>query len=181
MDDKTGSHGTVQHTVDKMQDAIAGMAGRATASTVSTADAFVKNAAVADLYEIRAARLALQRSSSPQVKAIASEMINDHTTSIHQLKAALEMNETKGIPPPPQELDTRREKMVEHLNAAPEDKFDTTYLDQQILAHQEALALLLSYRDKGDNPQLRSVAAGAAPVVYGHLQQMKALKPHLPS
>ena len=58
----------------------------------------------------------------------------------------------------------------------PDDAFDKTYLDQQVLAHEEAVSLMQSYRYGGDNPQLRSVAAGTAPVVERHLRHMKMLR-----
>lgn len=174
--DKLKKYGGVHDALAKIQDALGGMAGRIKASTVSSADRFVENAAIGDLYEIEAARLALRRSSSPEVRAIAEQMVNDHTTSTHHLQAAMEMNETKGIPSRPATLDTRRKKMLEHLHEAPEDGFDATYLDQQILAHQETLTLMTGFRDKGDNAQLRSYAAGTAPVVERHLRHMKTLR-----
>lgn len=173
--------GSVHYAMDKLQDLLGGLLGRAMAKGVTTADAFVENAAIADMYEIQAAGVALQRSTSPQVKEFARKMISDHTTSTHHLKAALEMNETKGVKPPPTELDARRRKMIENLNAAPADKFDDMYLDQQVLAHEETLSLLTKYYNDGDNPQLRSCAAGSAPVVYRHLEHVKAMKSKLPS
>lgn len=181
MNKKKGEHGTVQHAVDKTQDAVGGVAGKMKASMVSSADSFVENAAIGDRYEVRAAQVALQRASSAEVKAIAKKMILDHTASTHHLQAALEMNETRGVAKPPNQVDTRRQKMLEHLDAAPADKFDATYLDQQRLAHEETLSLMESYRDRGDNPQLRSYAAGTAPVVSRHLEHMKHLKSQLQS
>lgn len=91
------------------------------------------------------------------------------------------MNETKGVAAPPKQLETRHKKMLEHLDATPADKFDATYLDQQLLAHEETLTLMMSYFNGGDNPQLRSLAAGTAPVVGRHLERVKALKARSPS
>jgi putative membrane protein len=178
MSDKPEEHGGMRRAMDKAQDAVGGLAGRASASMVTSADTFVERASIGDMYELEAARLALRRSSSPQIQAIALQMLYDHSTSKHQLGAALEMNETRGVPPPPHDLDARHRTMIEHLDAAPDDTFDATYIDQQVLAHQETLTLLTNYRDKGDNPQLRSYAAGGAPVVERHLHYMKALKSH---
>jgi putative membrane protein len=169
-------YGGVHGAIAKIQDTLGGIAGRIKASRVSSADSFVENAAIGDRYEIEAARVALRRSSSPAVRAIAERMVDDHTTSTHHLQAAMEMNETKSIPSRPATLDARRKKMLEHLHGMPEDGFDAAYLDQQILAHQETLTLMRGYRDKGDNPQLRSFAAGTAPVVERHLHRMKTLR-----
>jgi putative membrane protein len=178
MTDNSEEHGGMRRAVDKVQDAVGGLAGRAAAGMVSSADKFVERASIGDMYEIEAARLALRRSTSPQIHAVALQMLADHTTSKHQLGAAMEMSETREVPAPPLELDARHRTMIEHLDTAPADAFDATYIDQQVLAHEETLALLTHYRDKGDNPQLRSYAAGSAPVVERHLHHVKDLRSH---
>ena len=66
--------------------------------------------------------------------------------------------------------------MLEHLEAAPDDKFDETYLDQQVLAHKETVDLMTGYAASGDNWQLRSFAEGTAPVVQRHLAMMEQLR-----
>jgi len=166
----------VRHTVDKVQDAIGGVTGRVHAGMTTAADSFVQNAAVGDLYEIASSELALERTASPEVREWAKQMIDDHMTSAHQLSVAMEMNETQGVAPIPTELDARRRKMYEHLEGAPQDKFDAAYLDQQLLAHEETLTLLRTYASEGDNPQLRSFALGAGPEVARHLSHVKAYK-----
>jgi len=176
MTEQNQQHSGLRNTVSKMQDTVGGMAGRMSAGMTTAADSFVKNAAIGDLYEIASAELALERTSSPDVRAWAVQMIDDHMTSAHQLSAALEMNETRGVAPIPTELDARRRTMFEHLEKAPTDKFDATYLSQQLLAHQETLTLLTTYGKEGDSPQLRSFALGAAPVVARHLSHVKAFK-----
>ena len=171
--------GEIKNTLDKVTDAVGGTAGKMGAAMTDSADSFVEKAAIGDRYEIEAARLALQRSNRQEVKAIASKMIDDHTTSTHHLLAALEMNETRGVAAPPRTLDTRRQTMLDHLAKAPADAFDSTYLDQQVLAHEETSTLMRSYSGGGDNPQLRSFAAGTLPVVDRHLKKMKQIRSQL--
>jgi putative membrane protein len=169
----TGSLGNI---VDRTMDAVGGALGTAKASVASSADSFVENAAIGDRYEIEAAAIALERSRSADVRAAAARMIVDHTANTHHLMAALEMNETAGVPPPPAGLDTRRETMLKHLAEAPNDKFDATYLAQQVLAHEETVALMSQYGESGDNPQLRSLALSGGTVVERHLEHMRMLK-----
>lgn len=176
MSNKREQHGGVRHVVGKVQDVMGGLAGRASAGMTTAADSFVENAGIGDLYVIRSAELALKRTSSPDVKTWAKQMIEDHTTSAHQLAAAHEMNETRGVAPIPSELDARRRTMLSHLENAPADKFDSAYLDQQLLAHEETHTLLKTYGKEGDNPQLRSFAEGTLPVVARHLSHVKAFK-----
>lgn len=171
-------HGTLRHTMDKATDVIGGMMGRAKAQTAGahSADEFVTNAAIGNLYEIEASRIALARSRSEPVRAAAQRMITDHTAMTHQLRSALRMNESEGIAEPPTELDTRRRKLIEHLEIAPDEAFDTTYLDQQVLAHKENHDLLSGYATSGDRSQLRSLAAASAPLVLRHLAAMERLQ-----
>lgn len=168
--------GVIGHTIDTVMDAAGGMMGAAKAAATTTAGAFVENAAIGDRYEIEAARLALQKSQSPEVRNAAQRMIVDHTANTHHLLAALEMNETRGVPHPPQALDTRRQTMIDHLREAPDEAFDKTYAAQQVMAHEETVALMRSYASGGDNAQLRSVALSTLPVVERHLDHMKVLQ-----
>lgn len=168
--------GELKSTLDGIGDVVGGTMGRMNASGVTSADSFVENAAIGNRYELAAADIAVERRLSGPAGAFAAQMIADHTTSKHHLQAALSMNETQGVAPPPEKLDSRRQAMVKHLREAPDDAFEATYLDQQVLAHEETATLLRSYAEDGDNAQLRSFALGTLPVVERHLQQAKALK-----
>lgn len=165
--------GELENKLDKAGDTLGGTAGKMDAARTTDADGFVENAAIGDIYEIEAANIALDRSRDPSIHAIAKKMVADHTASTHHLQAALEMNETNGVIDPPKVPDARRKKMLQHLSEAPEDAFDKTYLDQQVLAHEETVSLMESYCEGGDNAQLRSVAQGNLPVVKRHLAHVK--------
>ena len=168
--------GELKNTMNKTMDTVAGMAGQMSAAMTDGADGFVENAAIGDMYEIAAARLAWQRTRDDRVRTVATRMITDHTTSTHHLRAALEMNETRGVTPPPLQPDNRRITMLKHLEEAPDGSFDRTYIDQQILAHEETTKLMRSYAGGGDNAQLRSFALGTLPVVERHLHKVKELR-----
>lgn len=167
-------HEGMRGAMDRAQDKVGGMVGMASAATTHTAASFVESAAIGDMYEIEAARLAARRSQSPQVRALAQEIIQDHTTSSHHLRSALRMNEAQGTIPA--ELDTRRRTMIDHLDKAADDDFDRTWLDQQKLAHQETLTLFEGFGSHGDNPQLRSLARGAVPALRQHLDMVNAAR-----
>ena len=173
------SHGAVRHVADQVTDAVAAVAGRLNAKMIGSAEAFVHNAGVSDLYEIQAANLVLERSPSPPIRSAAERMLEDHTHSSKQLRLAIGQSYVKEKTSLPAELDARREKMLDHLRSAPEDKFEKTYVEQQVLAHQEAVTLMTEYRDRGDDESLRRFAAETAPVIEEHLGQMKALRKNM--
>jgi putative membrane protein len=180
MTDET-RHTGLHRAADKMTDAAGAMAGRAEANAAGSHDsaAFVANAARGDLLEIASAKQVLSRSGNAEIIAAAKRMLHDHETLSHQLRSALRSDETPTDISVPEELDERRKTVLEHLTAAPDDKFDKTYADQQVLAHRETADLMTGYADNGDNPQLRSVARSAAPLVKRHLARMEALRSQL--
>jgi putative membrane protein len=176
-----GEHSSNRGLAGKAKDLVSGVMGRVAARTAGgqSSTAFIRNAAIGDLYEIESAKLALDRAQSPRVKEIAQQMIDDHTTSTHQLHSALRMNETRGESAAPTSMDARRREMLDSLREAADDEFDQAYLEQQVLAHKETVELMTSYRDRGKNAQLRSLAAGTAPVVKRHLRHMETLRGEL--
>lgn len=175
-DRKDKAAGGLKQAMNKVTDTVGGMVGQMGAATTVSADFFVEQAAIGDRYEIEASMIALRRARTEGVILAASQMLQDHTASTHQLEAALETNETRGMERPPAGLDKRRASMIQHLEETPDDAFEQTWLDQQVLAHEETVKLLRGYASSGSNPQLRSLAMSGAPVVERHLDHMKMLR-----
>lgn len=171
------THTGISRATDKAHDVVGGMIGRATARSAGSSDdaAFVDNAARGDMLEIASAKYVLRHSRNQHVRTAAARMIADHTAMTHQLHSALRSSETPDLSLP-DAIDERRKSVLEHLEAAPEDKLDKTYVDQQVLAHKETVDLLEGYAKSGGNAQLRSVAISAAPVVKRHLAHMEMLQ-----
>lgn len=169
-------HGSFRNMVDKGVDAVGGLAGQASAATVDKADDFVEQVSISDKYEIEAARIALERSSSAPVRELAQRMIDDHTHNSQELERALQEIRPELTLQPAGALDNRRETMIDHLRAAQDSDFDDTYLDQQMLAHQEAVTLTSHYRDHGDQPRLTQLAGKAHTVIANHLEHVKSMR-----
>jgi putative membrane protein len=172
--DQENHHGGLKGIVDKVQDMMGGAVGMASAEVAGRdTEAFVANAAIGDLYEIEAGRIAAARGRSDEVRRLGAMMVDHHTTSMHQMQSALMSSETPDLPPV-MALDQRRQGMIDNLADATEDAFDKRYLDQQRMSHDETLMLLKAYAEHGDNPQFRSVARGALPMVERHLKMFAA-------
>lgn len=182
MSDDKQQDGPLSGALHKVQDMVGGAVGMASATAGShSSEAFVQNATVGDLYEIEAGSLAMRRARSDAVRAFGQMMVEHHTTSAHQLQSALLSSEvTRQFPDlqPSGEMDARRAGLLKHLLDADDDAFDRMYVDQQKLAHQETATLLKGYAENGDNPQLRSVALGAVPMVERHLGVLRTLGVH---
>lgn len=166
--------------LDKAQDTVGGMVGTANAAIGGgSTSAFLENARIGDMYEIEASQIALARSGNPEVREVAQHIIADHTTSSHQLKSTLRMNETidaLGDVTIPSGLDTRRATMIDHLHKASDADFDRTYIDQQTLAHQETITLFESYASRGDIASLASFARGTLPGLRQHAKMVSAVQ-----
>ncbi len=145
-----------------------------TMANEAAAPDYVAKAAAGDMLEIETSKIALTRATDPKVKAFARMMIDAHTKSTADLKAALTAS---GLPiTPPAALPDDMKKKVDDLNAVAAADFDRNYMDHQVDAHQAALDLHTRYAEDGDNAQLRAAAAMIAPVVQQHYTEATTLR-----
>jgi putative membrane protein len=141
---------------------------------VADAQAYARTAAEADLYEITSSHLALQRSQNLDVRAYATQMIRHHTQTT---SAALAAAARDGVPPVPAVLGPEKRALIDQLSGQVGFAFDQLYVQQQIPAHEQALALHQGYASAGAAPRLRAAAARAVPLVQAHLAEARALYP----
>ncbi len=164
--------GTTNPTVNAAQDATATAVGTAAAVTgpVST-DAFVANAAISDMYEIQAGQIAQTKGQTAAVKAFGKQMVTDHTALSNAMKPlVIAAGKTA-----PTGLDERCKGLIDNLNAAAPADFDKVYIAQQDAAHNEALTLMQSYADHGDDAGLKAGAIKALPKIKAHLAHVQGL------
>ena len=131
----------------------------------------VIRAAAMDMYEIEAGRLALQMSTNAGVRSYGQAMIDAHTNSSAQYAAALQ---SIAMNPPPAQLTPDLSARLERLRTAGTG-FDAMYLDDQIAAHNEALALHQACAANGGAP-IAAVSAGLVPHIQAHLNQAQSLR-----
>ena len=169
--------------VNTVQDVAAGPTGLASAVMANTPQEFAAAAAMSDMYEIEAGKIAVSRAKRADVKEFGQMMIDAHTKTSADLKKVIADNKIEVTPPTA--LDDRRASMINNLKAAGDSDFDLAYLHQQAAAHLEALTLMGGYADRGDNAPLKAAAAKTKPVVQSHLDHLKtvggdAIKADLP-
>ena len=173
-------------TATAASDASAGAASSAASDATAAASApaaanapaapdFVTMAAASDMYEIQAAKIAQKRSKNADVKAFAQMMVQDHTKSTAMIKKAVADSGRKDIMPPAT-LPPDKQGMIDALDKASDADFDKTYVDQQVMAHMEALMLMQGYAASGDTPQLKDAAGMIAPVVQMHLDKITMIQ-----
>jgi len=143
----------------------------------SAAPDFVAKAAASDMFEIESSKVALERARSAEVKAFAQMMIDMHTQTTADLKAAIA---DSGLAlTPPAMLPEDKAAVLTDLKGAEAADFDKKYMDEQIDGHQAALDLMTRYAQDGDNAVLKAAAAKTAPIVQDHLTKAKTLRDSL--
>lgn len=160
--------------VNAAQDATSAAVGQTSAATLgaNTLEGYVTNAAISDMYEIEAGRMASERGASAETKQLGEMLVADHTTSSERLKAlAQAAGETV-----PMEMDERRQGLLDNLRAAQGAEFDRVFADQQVAAHQEALTLHRGYADSGENTELQAFARDLVPKLEAHLEMARNLQ-----
>lgn len=142
-----------------------------------TATNYAEMAADSDKFEIASARIALDKSSRPDVKQFAQMMIDQHTTSTTQLLGSLKNDQRTIKVPAGLALTSDQKSMLKQLKKAPTASFDNTYLTQQLESHKKAWSVQKGYATSGEDTTLRQFAANQVPVVESHITQVKALIP----
>jgi putative membrane protein len=144
----------------------------------STPD-FVHKAAMSDMYEVQAGKLATEKGQSDAIKQFGQQMVDAHTKTTEELTGIIK---TKNIKVDlPTKLDAKHQKLIDGLNTASADNFDKAYAKQQVDAHQEAVNLFKKYGAKGDDPDVKQFAEKTLATIQHHLDVAKKLPSGPPS
>lgn len=136
------------------------------------AQAYLFHSGAGDVFEITTSMMLLQKSQNQQVRAFATMLIADHTMLTN---TALATAKGAGVMPPPPELSPAQKAQITQLHNATPATVDRVYMQQQVPAHQQALAINQGYGPSGDNPALRQAASGAVPKIQQHLGEAQQL------
>ncbi|MGE4062774.1 MAG: DUF4142 domain-containing protein [Rhodospirillaceae bacterium] len=139
---------------------------------------YVEDAARADLFEVKASQLALQRSQDPAIRQFAQHMVSEHTDSTNKLK--VELDKAKLGIEPPKTLDSERQAMLDNLMNVGMEDFNKLYMSMQIAGHREALNLHTEFAQSGSD-SFRSFARSMTTHVKDHLEQAKRIDGALPA
>jgi putative membrane protein len=144
----------------------------------STPD-FVQKAAMSDMYEVQAGKLAAEKGQSDAVKQFAQQMVDAHTKTTEALTGIVKSKNIKVDLP--SALDSTHQKLIDDLNSASAQDFDKTYAKQQVDAHQQAIDLFKKYAAQGDDADVKQFAAKTLPTIEHHLDEAKKLPVGPPS
>lgn len=133
---------------------------------------FVKNAAKGNLAEVELGRLAVQKSSSPEVKDFANRMIRDHTKANEQLSA---LAASKGVDVP-KSISLGEDVSVAHLKMLSGKSFDDAYIKMMVDDHKEDVAAFQKAAEYSQDPDVKHFASKTLPVLQGHLTRIEKIQ-----
>ena len=131
----------------------------------------------ADNIDIKAGRLALQKTRDPRIRAFANDMIRDHTkvnnsalALVKQLGVTPEDNDTSRALT--QQADTEYTALSALRGAA----FDAEYIKNELAYHQTVnAAVTKTLIPSAQNPQLKALLQSAVPIFQEHEQHAQML------
>ena len=126
--------------------------------------AFLKAAHQTNIAEIAAGRLAWQRTTAPEVKAVAAALMRDHI----QLDAKLYQVARNLRIYLPEQTTPEQQSLARGYAAAGNDTFDEYFISTQLAGHRKALRMLKEQAASGDEVAVRRLAEDAVPVVTKH-------------
>lgn len=130
-------------------------------------------AAASDMFEIESSKLAQEKAQNADVKAFAQMLVTEHQKSTADLKTAAGQAQPAVTVTP--QMNAEQAANLEALRAASGAEFDRLYLQQQVPAHEKALAMLQGYAASGDVPSLKQHASMTTGPVEKHLARAREL------
>ncbi|HXG63354.1 MAG TPA: DUF4142 domain-containing protein [Planctomycetota bacterium] len=132
---------------------------------------FLVQAALLNVGEVEAGRVAAERAVSPEVKEFARRMIEEHTKAQRDLT---ELAGKKGVEVP-SKPDEAHAMLVSHLSKLEGRRFDAEYLALMTAAHARAVSLFESKVRLARDPEIRAWAERTLPALREHWRMARDL------
>jgi len=130
---------------------------------------FVANAVASNLAEIQLAKLAIERSSNPEVKKVAQMLEADHTKTLTELKA-LASAKSITVPVEPEDEAMRD---VKNLREEKAEDFDKKWLDEAEDMHEKSIDKFEKRADKGEDAEIKAFASKTLPHLKMHKEKIE--------
>jgi len=132
----------------------------------------LKDMAQADINEVAAAKIALSKAQSSEVKAYAQQMVDDHGGALTKVQTVAQQ---KGVTLPT-EPDAKHKTMAAKLEKQSGTAFDKMYMKNAgTMDHKMVLSKLQSDAKKIKDPDVKAVADAHMPVVEQHLKSAQQM------
>jgi putative membrane protein len=133
---------------------------------------FAMMVAQTDLAEIKVSNMALQKSSSDDVKKLAQKLVDDHTKTSDAMK---EIASSKGLTLPT-EPDAKHKALAMKLESESGDKFDKDFIAANSADHHKVVAAFQKESSSGTDPEIKAFATKFLPAIQEHTQMIDQMK-----
>jgi putative membrane protein len=153
------------------QNAAPAPAAPAAAMSVSDPAEFATKAAIGNMFELQSSALAQDNTQNADVLAFAQQMTTDHSKAAQDMLTAATQEKVT----PATELDEAHQAQLDGLKDAHDEQFDAAYIDAQVKAHDEAVALFEGYASGGPDGALKDFATKTLPTLKMHQEHIHTL------
>lgn len=133
---------------------------------------FMKMLAAGSVAEIDAAKLAISKASSKEVKEFAERMVTDHSKNGEQLKALAAQRQVTLPNTADSDHVVEKAKLEKQSGAG----FDAEYMQSQVNDHQQVARLLQQEIDSGQDSSVQAFAQQTLAAVQHHLEMAKDIQ-----
>src|SRR3989338_2077472 len=134
-------------------------------------DDFVDEACAKGIAEIETGKMALEKSTSPEIKRFAEQMIKDHTQANQELA---DLAKRKNLEVATEaELMNKAKAMILELRSG--ESFDEAYTNNQVEAHEATIELFSEQSEDAEDPDIKAFATSTLPKLEQHLEMAKRL------
>ena len=146
---------------------LAMMASGAPAQSPASPQDFVRAVAVANMFGVESATLALQKSDSAPIKDYAHRLADEHARAASSLRRIVAKRSDMALPDRP---DGAHLDLLSNLSNRQGADFDKAYAEAQRGSHHQVAQIVAAYARDGADPEIKAFAAQALPA----FQQMDA-------
>ncbi|MEJ7932231.1 DUF4142 domain-containing protein [Ramlibacter sp. AN1015] len=133
---------------------------------------FIEDAAASNMFEMQAAQLAVEKSSSPEVKSFANELLKEHKTASQELQQIASRHQVEM----PKELPRGKRSTLEDLRKQSGAEFDRTFAKEVgVEAHEDTVKRFQKASKDLKNPELKAWAEKTLPKLEEHLADARKL------
>ena len=133
---------------------------------------FMRHAAADSLAEIDMGHIALDKSSSDQVKQFAQKIIDDHTKANDQL---MSIAQRKQVTLPTEPMPMAKQEAA-HLKTLSGAAFDSAYARAMVKDHRKAIKLFGMESQNATDTDLKQFASTTLPILKTHMEMAEQLK-----
>ena len=134
----------------------------------------------ANTYDIEASQLALQKSKNADVRALATQFMNDHKAVRQQGRDLAKQLKVTPTPPKANPLAPAHIAAMKALRGKSGAAFDQAYAANEVAFHQQVLdAVSSTLLPAIQNAQLKAFIEKVGPAFQGHLEAAKQLQKKL--